>query len=406
MARFGLLGRHLSHTFSPKIHGMLGGYDYAVFEKEPEEVAEFLKSGEFEGLNVTVPYKKTVAELCNRLTDTAMRLGSVNTVVRLADGTLLGDNTDVYGFEVMLEKSGVSVENQKVLVLGSGGASAAVCDVLKRKGANGVVISRKGENHYGNLSRHKDAVLIVNATPVGMYPENGKSPIDLSLFPTLQGVFDLIYNPLRTQLLMEAEEQGLVTENGLLMLVAQAARSCEQFVKTTVDFSKIQTVYNALLRETENIVLIGMAGCGKTTVAARLGQMLGREVVDTDRVMEETSGKTIPEIFETEGEEAFRKMEIAVIKEVGKRSGIIISTGGGCVTRSENYAPLHQNGKIVWLLRDAKNLSREGRPLSQKTDPVVLLEQRRSQYAYFADRTVDNNSTVEKTVSEILEVLA
>ncbi len=406
MARFGLLGQHLAHTFSPKIHRMLGGYDYAVFEKEPEQLAAFLKSDEFEGLNVTVPYKKAVVGFCDQLSETAARLGSVNTIVRRADGTLFGDNTDVYGFETMLEKSGVSLAGQKVLVLGSGGASASVCDVLNRKGAQTVVISRSGENNYGNLSRHKDAHLIVNTTPVGMYPKNGDCPLELSLFPRCKGVLDIIYNPLRTALLCAAEERGMVAENGLTMLVAQAARSCEQFIKTTVSEQKIQQVCAALQRETENVVLVGMAASGKTTVANELGRQLGREVVDTDRLVEEMSGKTIPEIFETQGEEAFRSMETAVIKEVGKRSGIIISTGGGCVTRAENYAPLHQNGKIVWLLRDAQKLSREGRPLSQKTDPAVLLAQRKPQYERFADRTVDNNASVEETVQKILEVLA
>lgn len=403
MLRCGLLGEKLGHSWSPEIHGMLGDYEYRLYERAPVEVADFLQNGAWDGLNVTVPYKKTVVPFCDELTETAKRLGSVNTLVRHADGTVLGDNTDVFGFEMMLATSGLSVKDKKVLVLGSGGASVTVSDVLRRAGAEVVIISRTGENHYGNLFLHKDARLVVNTTPVGMYPNNGNAPLSLEHFPDCEGVLDIIYNPLRTALLCQAEARGLVAVNGLSMLVAQAVRSSERFTGTPVSESEIGRIFAALRQKSENIVLIGMAGCGKTTVGEALSRRLNRPFVDTDLLITEKAGKPIPEIFAQSGEEVFRRLESDVIKEVGKRSGLIIATGGGCVTRPENYEPLHQNGKLILLWRDPEKLSKEGRPLSQKTDPAVLWVRREECYRRFADGTVDNNGTVVDTVQHILE---
>lgn len=405
--RCGLLGRKLGHSYSPQIHAMLGDYEYLLYEKEPEMLEDFLKSGDFDGLNVTIPYKKSVIPFCAELSETAREIGSVNTLIRRADGTLYGDNTDVFGFEGMLRHSGISVDGRKALVLGSGGASVTACAVLKKLGARAVtVISRTGENNYDNLSAHADAEIIVNTTPVGMYPQNGEKAVDLWLFPRCSGVLDVIYNPVRTALLLQAEELGIPNEGGLFMLVAQAKRSSELFTGSTIADSEIARIEAALQRQMQNIVIIGMPGSGKTTVASCLGELLGRKVFDTDAEIVSRAGTEIPMIFEQFGEAHFRALETEVLRDAGKCSGLILSTGGGCVTRKENYPLLHQNGVIVWVKRDADRLACDGRPISLKSDPEQLYEKRRAFYERFADMSVDNNGSVEETVSRIKEVLS
>ncbi len=401
----GLLGRKLGHSYSPAIHAFLGDYSYTLFEKEPEALEAFLKAGDFTGLNVTIPYKKAVLPYCSQLTDCAKRLGAVNTVVRQADGTLLGHNTDFFGFSAMVEKSGLQVAGKKVLVLGSGGASATAVSVLEQLGANVVVISRKGENNYNNLSRHEDTSVIVNATPVGMYPGNGDTPIALDGFPNLEGVLDLIYNPARTKLLLDAESRGLVTENGLYMLVAQAWESACLFTGTNIPREMISTIYEKLRKTMENIVLIGMPGCGKSTVGKHLAELTGKAFVDADTEIIKLAGCSIPEIFATQGEPGFRELETKVLAELGKRSGLVIATGGGCVTRPENYPLLHQNGRIFWLQRDIASLPTDGRPLSQKTAPEELYRQRMPLYEAFADAVIDNNAPAEAPAWQIMEEL-
>ena len=390
MMHCGLLGQKLSHSYSPAIHSLLGDYEYKLYETEPENVEAFLQKGDFDALNVTIPYKKRAAALCDELSETARAIGSVNTIVRRADGTIYGDNTDPYGFEHLLRTNHVDPAGKKALVLGSGGASLSVCEVLERLGANHVVISRSGADNYTNLGRHADAYLIVNATPVGMYPNNGARPVDLALFPKCRAAVDLIYNPARTAFLLQAEALGIPAANGLDMLVAQARRSCEVFTGRALEDGVIKRIVRALTNEMRNVVLVGMPGCGKTTVARLLSEETGRPVIDADALIAERAGCSIPEIFARDGEEGFRRLETAVLQEVGRRSGAIIATGGGCVTRPENYAPLHQNGLIVWLKRDIDRLPREGRPLSQG-DLHVMYDRRAPLYAAFADCAADNN---------------
>ncbi len=406
MLRCGLLGEKLGHSYSPAIHARLGDYSYQLFACPREDLARFLQSGEFDGLNVTIPYKKAVIPYCAALSDAARAVGSVNTIVRCADGTLYGDNTDVFGFRYMLRRNGVSVCGAKALVLGSGGAAAAVCAVLRAEGAREVrVISRTGADNYSNLDRHADAEVIVNATPVGMYPNNGASPVDLQRFPKLALVLDVIYNPARTVLLMQAEELGIPNLGGLHMLVAQAKRSSEIFTGTVIDDARIDEIESALSRRMRNIILIGMPGSGKSTLARQLGWALGREVLDADRCVEHAVGMPIPEFFARYGEEAFRRQETAVLCELGKRSGAVIATGGGCVTRAENYALLHQNGTILWLRRALDALSVEGRPLSQRGSLEEMYVARAPLYAHFADAAVDNDGTVDQTLRRALDVL-
>ena len=400
----GLLGRKLGHSYSPQIHGYLGDYTYELFEREPEDVESFLKTGEFDAINVTIPYKKAVMPYC-RLTETARRMGSVNTIVRQSDGTLLGHNTDYFGFASLVEKSGLDVRGKKCLVLGSGGASVTAVAVLKEKGANAVVISRSGEDNYQNLHRHSDAALICNCTPVGMYPNNGTSPIDLELFPKLEGVLDVIYNPARTQLLLDAEKRGLVAENGLWMLVAQAKEASEWFQGKKLPDSLIQLVFDKLRLQMENIILIGMPGCGKTTVGKLLAEHLGKSFVDADEALVNTYAVDIPTIFAAEGEAGFRKKETAVLESLGKRSGLVIATGGGCVTREKNYPLLHQNGKIIWVQRELDQLPTDGRPLSLITKMEDMYRIRKPLYEHFADYTIQNDAAPETALAEILAKL-
>ena len=397
----GLLGRYLTHSYSPQIHNQLGSYNYGIFEVEPDEFGNFLQKKNFDGLNVTIPYKKEVLPYCDALSPQAQQLGAVNTLVKTADDNLIGHNTDYYGFAAMLSASGLTVTGKKVLVLGSGGASATVTAVLKENNANVIIISRSGVNHYGNLNLHRDAAVIVNCTPVGMYPHNGVSPVDLSLFPNLEGVLDLIYNPARTALLLETEKRGIVAQNGLYMLVAQAKESAEWFTGSKIPDSRISEIYADLKADMENIVLIGMPGCGKSTVGAMLANMLGREFVDTDSLIVERAGKSIPEIFASVGEEGFRKLEAEVLSEVGKCSNLVIATGGGCVTRPENYPLLHQNSKIIWLRRDISLLPTDGRPLSQSQHLEEMYKTRAPLYEAFSDMIVDNDLTPETTVNYI-----
>ena len=406
MLRCGLLGRKLGHSYSPAIHAQLGDYSYVLMEKEPEELQDFLTGDHFDGINVTIPYKKAVVPYCDALSPTAKALGSVNTLVRRADGTLYGDNTDYDGFAALVRRSGKDMTGCKALVLGSGGASVTVCAVLEAMGAQAVVISRSGENNYENLHRHADAAIIVNTTPVGMYPRNGESPVDLTLFPQCRAVYDLIYNPARTALMLQAEELNIPAYGGLHMLVAQAKRAAELFTGTAIDDGVIDTIRASLERKMQNIVLIGMPGCGKSSVAAALGKVLEREVHDSDALVEELAGMPIPEIFSTQGEAAFRALETEAIAQLSRRSGIILATGGGCVTREENYPLLHQNGVLFWLQRDIDRLPTDGRPLSQSGKLQAMYTQRAPLYARFADHCIDNHGTLEQTVAQIKEVMA
>ena len=393
----GLLGEKLGHSYSPQIHARLSSYSYDLFEKKSQELGDFLHNGSFHGLNVTIPYKKAVIPYCAHLSAEAQKLGAVNTITKSHDGTLTGYNTDYFGFQDMLQKSKLDVTGKKVLILGSGGAAVTVFSVLKEAKAIPVIISRQGENNYQNLHQHKDAAVIVNATPVGMYPNTEVSPVDINIFPALEGVLDLIYNPARTKLLMDAESKGLTALNGLWMLVAQAKKSAELFTGKIYPNSAIDTIYNQLCMKMQNTVLIGMPGCGKSTVGKILAQQLGKEFVDADSYIEQLADKSIPDIFRDDGEESFRALETQALQALGKRSGLVIATGGGCVTQQRNYPLLHQNGYIIWLQRDLDLLPVDGRPLSKANSLQTIYQQREPLYAHFADYTVANDTHPEET---------
>ena len=400
----GLLGRKLGHSYSPQIHARLADYSYSLFEKEPEELEDFLKHGDFTGINVTVPYKKAVIPYLDELSPRAKRLGAVNTVVR-RDGKLIGHNTDYFGFLTMVKTSGLEVAGKKALVLGSGGASNTAVAVLEELGASVFVISRSGEHNYDNLYLHADAALLVNATPVGMYPHVGVSPVDLDLFPKLEGILDVVYNPARTQILLDAKKRGIVAMNGLLMLVAQAKEAAEWFSGNPISDGLIPEIHSSLRLQMENIILVGMPGCGKTTVGKAMAEKLGKRFVDADAALEERFGRKITDIIPQDGEAAFRAMETETLAELGKQSGLIIATGGGCVTQARNYPLLHQNGTIFWLTRDLKKLPTDGRPLSQANKLADMYRIRQPLYEAFADCVIDNNGVLDSAISQILEGL-
>lgn len=401
----GLLGRKLGHSYSPQIHSYLADYSYDLFEKEPEEIEDFLKNGDFSGLNVTIPYKKTVIPYLDELSPVAQKMGAVNTIVRRNDGTLFGHNTDYFGFQSMVAKSGLDVRGKKVLVLGSGGASNTAVAVLQELGARVIIISRSGENNYDNLHLHRDAAVIVNTTPVGMYPNTGVAPLKVEQFDDLEGVLDVVYNPARTQLMLDAENIDIPVENGLWMLISQAKESAEHFLGKNLDDALIGQIHRILQGQMQNIVLIGMPGCGKSTVGKAIADKLNREFVDADEEIIRLAGKSIPEIFSQDGEEVFRDWETKALISLGKRSGLVIATGGGCVTQLRNYPFLHQNGTIFWLQRDLEKLPTDGRPLSQANPLSVMYEKRHMLYRAFADHIIDNNGSPEDTVTDILSKL-
>ncbi len=399
---YGLLGRRLGHSWSAPIHAALGCADYRLIELEPEELGAFLAREDIGGLNVTIPYKRDVMPYCDILDSMAAAIGSVNTLVRRADGRLYGYNTDAAGFCFMARRAGIAFAGKKALVLGSGGASRTAVACAKDLGAREVVvISRTGENNYANLDRHADADVVVNATPVGMYPNNGAAAVDLTAFPACAGVLDLIYNPRRTALLLQAEALGIRCSDGLPMLVAQAKAAEERFFDKPIAESENERILAQLRREMTNLVLIGMPGSGKSAVGAALAALTGREAIDIDARIVQRTGRSIPDIFAADGEAAFRALEREVTAECGAESGKLLITGGGAVKTPENYAALHQNGRIYQLLRPLELLPTDGRPLSQGKDLAALWAERAPLYERFRDAAADNSGTVEETAQTI-----
>ncbi|MBQ6892983.1 MAG: AAA family ATPase [Clostridia bacterium] len=403
--KYGLLGEKLPHSHSPKIHGMLGNHDYTLFEKEKGEVADFLAARDFDGINVTIPYKQTVMPLCDVLDGAAIEIGAVNTVTN-CDGKLFGCNTDFDGFIFMCNRAGIDMKGKKVLILGGGGTSHTATAAAKKLGAASVRIADLDrELNYTNLyDEASDAEIIIHTTPVGMYPKNEGKLVDLKKFPSLSGVVDVVYNPLRTRLICEAQSLGIPCTGGLTMLVAQAAFADKYFRGARHSGAEIVDIVNRVQSELENIVLIGMPGCGKSTAGKYVAKQLGREFVDIDKVIVERAGKSIPDIFAEHGEEYFRDLETEVAMDVSKRSGIVIACGGGTVLREENRTALHQNGKVVYIKRNLESLAKGGRPLSQGENALEkLYEVRRPIYEGFADVIVEPCGAVEDCVKAILK---
>ena len=402
----GLLGEHLTHSFSPRIHASLADYSYGLFEVAPENLANFLTTTDLDAFNVTIPYKKAVMPYLDEITPVAERIGAVNTVVRRKDGRLVGHNTDVAGFADLVASLGVSLTDKKVVILGSGGASRTAVTVATDAGARAtVVISRNGPDNYQNLEKHQDAEILINATPVGMYPNTGVSPVSLGAFPHLEAVFDMIYNPATTKLLADAKAAGIPACNGLLMLVSQARRAAEFFLDAQIADGEVTRITAAIARDTENIVLIGMPGCGKSTLGKLLAEKLGKKFVDCDEELVKMAGRSIPTIFAEDGEEHFRALETEVVKALGKESGLVLATGGGVVTRARNLPHLSQNGRVVFLDTPPDALPTDGRPLSAKKSPAVLYAERLPLYRAAADITVAITRDIESNLQKIEEAL-
>lgn len=403
---YGLLGRTLRHSYSPQIHALLGDYEYRLFEVEPQDLEAFLKKREFGGINVTIPYKKDVLPYLSGISDNAKRIGAVNTIIVKEDGGLYGDNTDYDGFLCLVQKSGFQVKGKKALVLGTGGASLPISAVLSDLGAREVVfISRSGENNYQNLSRHADADFIVNTTPVGMYPNNLKAPLSLSEFPNLSGVLDIVYNPQKTKLILDAERLGIPAYSGLLMLVAQGKRAAELFLGHDIPDSETDRIFKKLSTEMQNIVLVGMPGCGKTTVGKALAEQLNRPFFDADEEILKRTGKSAEAWIEACGEAVFRQKETEVLESLCKQSGTVIATGGGAVTVPENADILRQNSIVFFINRDVSVLPVEGRPLSKATALSEMYEVRLPMYRSVCDYEIAADGSVEAVVRRILEEL-
>lgn len=399
---YGLLGRKLGHSWSVPIHAALGCAGYRLYELEPEKLTAFLRRTDIGGLNVTIPYKRDVMPLCDEIDPAAADIGSVNTLVRGADGKLRGYNTDIDGFCYMARRAGIGFAGKKVVVLGSGGASLTAQAAARREGAQEItVISRSGPDNYDNLSRHADAEIVVNTTPVGMYPGNGAAPVDLSAFPRCEGVLDVVYNPRRTALLLQAEALGIPCCDGLPMLVAQAKTAEERFFGKPISDEENERILSQLRREMGNIVLIGMPGSGKSSIGQLLADLTGREAVDIDQKIADRAGCSIPEIFAQGGETAFRALEREETAKAGALTGKILLTGGGVVKTPENYGALRQNGRVYHLLRDLNVLPTDGRPLSQGADLAAMWRQREPLYRAFRDVSMDNNGPAAETAQAI-----
>lgn len=404
---FGLLGRKLGHSLSPEIHAKLCDYEYKLYPTEPENLDEFFSNKALKAFNVTIPYKIEAFNRCAERSETAEKVGSVNTVVRRPDGTLFGDNTDYFGFSYMAKKCGCDFKGKKVLILGSGGASLTVRHVANDEGAREtVVVSRSGEDNYENISRHYDADIIVNTTPVGMYPNNGERLIDLSKFTKCKKALDLIYNPARTVFLLDAQRLGIDCINGLYMLVAQALRAAEIFTDKKIPLEKIDEIYEEIIKEQKNIVLVGMPGCGKSTLAALISKKTGRICIDTDSIVEE-SGEKIPDIFAKYGEAEFRRRETEAVKAAGKDKGKIIATGGGAILKPENRIALRENSTVIFLNAPVKTLATDGRPLSKSPEALMKMHSERLPlYLEAADFTVEVDPDPEITLRRIMECVS
>lgn len=406
---YGLLGQKLGHSFSPEIHKMLGElrepYDYQIFQVEPEALEDFIYSDKWNGLNVTIPYKREVMQYCDEIAPEAERIGAVNTLIRRGD-KIIGYNTDYFGFRKMVEESGAKVDGEKCIVLGSGGASKTVVTVLEDMGAAQViVVSRNGKHgcDYSQLKSHYDAAILVNTTPVGMYPNTGTAAVFPGNFTGLKHVFDLIYNPLRTNLLCQAKRSGMGITDGLKMLVAQAKASSELFFNQQIEDAAIDEIERRIRKEKENIVLIGMPGSGKSTVGQALAKAAGKEFIDTDMLIVKKAGKSIPDIFREEGEDVFRQIETEVIEGLVHKTGAVIACGGGVVTREENYYALAENGRLVFLNRPIEALPTDGRPLSQSIPLSRLYELRLPLYRSWCDVEIDTDGLAVEEIVRVIE---
>lgn len=397
-----LIAKKLGHSFSKPIHNALADYEYDYKELEESELDKFFEEKDFDGLNVTIPYKQTVMKYLDSISPEAQRIGAVNTIVN-RNGILTGHNTDYYGFMYEIGEAGTEISGKDVVILGRGGASKTVVCVCEDLGAKSIrLLTRDSipEDFY-------DGQIVINATPVGMFPDTGKSAVDITKFTRCEAVLDLIYNPANTKLILDAKRMGIKTANGLGMLVAQAKKACEIFTDTQVDDKKIDAIRKNIEKQTKNIILIGMPGSGKSTVGKELSGRLGRPFFDSDDEITKL-GKSPAEIIESEGEEAFRKTESDVLSELCKKSGCVIATGGGVVTQERNFDIIHQNATVVFIKRPVDELATDGRPLSQGGEDKLkkMYEVRLPLYKKFSHIEIESQKTWQETAKLIIDAIS
>ena len=401
----GLIGGKLGHSYSPVIHAELGDYEYRLWELEEEQVGTFVRSDAYRAMNVTIPYKKTVMPFLDIITPEAERIGAVNTITRTPDGKLRGDNTDYYGFLQMLRGLHLTLTGKKVMILGAGGASATAQAVTMDQGAAEMRVIAHADNTPETMAKYTDTQVLINCTPVGMYPKNGVSPVSLDYFPHLEGVLDMIYNPAKTRLLLDAQERGIPSINGLVMLVAQAKRASELFFDTTIDDSVIPAITDKIDRSSRNIVLIGMPGCGKSTLGKALAELTGRPFADTDDMIVARAGRSIPDIFAEDGEKCFLQIERDCVAGICAEHGMVIATGGGAPVQPGNGDLLRQNSLVLYLRRDLSALPTDGRPLSQSGKLAEMEKVRGPIYRQICDAEIVVDDDIAVTLARAKEAL-
>ncbi|MEG2071630.1 MAG: shikimate kinase [Oscillospiraceae bacterium] len=403
--KFGLLGEHLAHSFSPQIYEMLGIRNYKLIETTGDRLKDILGDVGYSGLNVTMPFKRDVVPLCDELSYEVRETGCANTLVRRSDGRLCAYNTDLGGFIFAAKLAKLDFTDKRVLVFGSGGASLAAVAASKRMGAASVtVVSRTGKVNYGNLDAYANSQIIINATPVGMFPGNLETIMSLERFTCCEGVFDMVYNPRRTMLIMDAEARGIPATDGLPMLVYQALIAARLFLDVNIAEGEALKILPKLRAQCGNIIIVGMPGSGKTTIGKEIANVTDRRFIDIDDEIEKTAGKPVAQLFAELGEEGFRQLEKQETILAGAQTGCVIATGGGVVKSMQNYCPLRQNGRIYCLLRPMEKLALEGRPLSKDFDALFQMRRERvPMYLDFADVAIGNNGTIPETAKLILE---
>ena len=407
---YGLIGERLGHSFSKTIHEEFGFYGYDLKEIPRDELDEFMIKREFKGINVTIPYKEDVCRHLDFIDEKAKAIGAVNTVVK-KDGKLFGYNTDYFGLKNLLAENGFDLKEKKVLILGTGGTSKTAYEVCKDASARLIVkVSRSKRDgvvtYEEAYSEHSDANYIINTTPCGMYPNIDASPIELSAFTKLEGVADVIYNPGRTRLVLEAQKRGIKACSGLKMLIYQAVAACGFFTSNKADEGKIEEIYNKLFDANNNIVLTGMPGSGKSTIGRLLSERLGKNFVDTDELISKKEKREISEIFATDGEKYFREVEKEIIKEIASVKNSVVSTGGGVILNEENVKNLKANGTVYFLDRNVEELiPTDDRPLADKKEKIMkLYEERLPIYNSTCDVKINVAGGVEETLNEILSI--
>lgn len=409
--KYGLIGKPLGHSFSREIHALIADYDYCLFEIDEDELPRFFQERDFSGINVTIPYKQAVIPFLDEISDEAKKIGAVNTIVK-KEGKLFGFNTDFFGMRALIKSTGLDLENKTVLILGTGGTSKTAVEVSKSLGATEIVkVSRKKSSDTATYDeayeKYSGADVIINTTPVGMFPNADKTPVDIKKFKKLRGVIDAVYNPLRTNFVLDAESIGAKGRGGLYMLVAQAVYASALFLDKTADESVIDKTYARILKEKRNIVLCGMPSSGKTTVGKEIAKVFGKKFIDTDDVVVEKRKESISDIFEKYGEGEFRKEERLAIEELSKENGLVIATGGGAVLDENNVRALRRNGVILFLDRSLENLvATADRPLSKDKEKLKnLFEKRYDVYKSCADAVIPADGAIADVVEKIKGVL-